>query len=153
MINIGLLVIFLAAASYMVVVVWRKIPLLLQVPQQLIEESFVTRPSRIKKYLEPVADFFVQGRWRDVYYATLLKILHGVRLWLLRLERLTFRTLEALERRGESLAKTEERYWGEIKQWKHEIKQDNNHIPPVVFHPDPPPERDSKIIRSNGVPE
>ena len=148
MINIGLLAIFWAAASYMVVAVWRKIPLLLQVPQQLIEESFVTRPSRIKEYLDPVVDFFVHGRWRDVYYATLLRILHGVRLWLLRLERLTFRMLEALERRGESLAKTEERYWGEIKQWKHEVRQNGNSLPEKVMNPDPPPERNSKLSDS-----
>lgn len=126
-------IVFLAAMSYAALVIGRKIPLLLQVPQQLIEESFVTRPSRLKKYFDPVVIFFREERYRDLYYAVLIWVLHRLRVWLLRLERLTFRALEAVQARNRRLSETEEKYWSELKQWKQGAKQDGASTPHEVF--------------------
>lgn len=138
-IDLSLLSAFLVASLYVGVAVLRRIPLLLQVPHQLIEESFVTRPSRIKIYLEPITQFFREHRYRDLYYAGLVWLLHRLRLWLLRLERVTFRLLESLQARERELTATEERFWGELKQWKVEARQNGNHLPRAVFNPEPPP--------------
>ncbi|MDP3727174.1 MAG: hypothetical protein Q8R35_00885, partial [bacterium] len=130
MAEIVLFAVFLGAGSYTFLMVWRKIPLLLQVPQQLIEESFVTRPSTLKRYTEPVIVFFRDGRHKELYYATLVRVLHWVRLTLLRLERVVFHMLESLHQRSERLTATEEHYWSELKTWKHEGKKNGNgHIP------------------------
>ena len=131
-------IIFLAAMSYAMLIIGRKIPLLLQMPQQLIEESFVTRPSRLRKYFSPVAIFFREERYRDLYYAALIWSLHRLRVWLLRLERLTFRALEAVQMRNRRLSETEEKYWSELKQWKQGAKRGGSSIPREVLHADAP---------------
>lgn len=151
MVDATLLVIFLGTASYAAVMIWRKIPLLMQIPPQLIEESFVTRPSYLKKYLGRAAEFFRSGRHRELYYAGLVRTLHWVRLWLLRLERLVFRMSEALQARGRELSVTEERYWGELKTWKQDVKLNGgDSLPDTVLNPEPPPDVKAKEIRRNG---
>lgn len=137
------LVIFLGAAGVACATVWRKIPLLLQVPPQLIEESFVTRPSRLTRFLEPVEAFFHERRYRELYYLFLVRFLHRVRLWLLRLERGTFRMSEALQARGRRWEETE-RYWSELKLWKRAAKQNGASLPPDVLEPQSPPAIESK---------
>ena len=132
-IDFALLGIFLGSVGSALVLGWRKIPLLLQVPQRLIEESFVTRPSRLKKYTEPVLIFFREARYRDFYYAGLIKTLHRLRLWLLRLERVTFRALEAVRGRSRRLSEAEEKYWSELRQWRQGTKQNGNSIPHEVL--------------------
>lgn len=128
------LAIFLGSGSYALLMVWRKIPLLLQVPQQLIKESFVTRPSTIRRYTEPAVSFFREGHHRELYYALLVRLLHWVRLTLLRLERIVFRALESLHERSVELTATEERYWSELKTWKHEARANGNgRIPEAVL--------------------
>ncbi len=148
-IDLSLLIAFLVASAYVGAVVLRRIPLLLQVPPQLIEESFVTRPSRLKKYLEPINAFFHQRRYRDLYYALLVWTLHRIRLWLLRLERIAFRLLESLQARERSLTATEERFWGELKQWKVDGRQNGNHLPKAVLNPEPPPAVNGRELKKD----
>ena len=145
--DLALAVLVLAAASYAVLMIWRKIPLLLQVPQQLIEESFVTRPSHIRTYTQPVIEFFLKRRYRELYYAGLIRMLHRVRLWLLRLERIVYRTLSALQERDQEISRAEERYWSELKQWKQEARENGNHIPHEVITESAPAELTSKSSR------
>ena len=134
MVEILIFGVFLGTGSYAFLMVRRKIPLLLQVPQQLIEESFVTRPSTVKRYTEPAVAFFRDGHHRELYFAVLVRALHSVRLTLLRLERIVFRMLESLHQRSERLSATEEQYWSELKTWKHEVRQNGNgHIPEAVL--------------------
>lgn len=121
-----LLAVFLGTASYAGLTIWRKIPILLHVPPQLIEESFVTRPPTVKRYAEPVIRFFRDGKLQELYYAALIGILHWIRLTLLRMERVVYRMLESLHERGEELTRTEERYWGTLKTWKHEARGSGN---------------------------
>lgn len=143
--------IFLFSGGYAALLVWRKIPLLLQIPPQLIEESFVTRPSHLKRYVSFSVEFFRSGRHRELYYAGLVRMLHWVRLWLLRLERMVFRMLEALQERSRELTATEERYWSELKTWKHETKLNGkNSLPDAVLNSEPPPAVEAKEIRRNG---
>lgn len=144
MFDFVILALFLATAGFAAVTVWRKLPLLLQVPQQLIEESFVTRPSRLRTYVRPVFEFFREKRYRELYYAGLVRTLHWVRLSLLRLERIVFRMLQALQERDREISQTEERYWSELKQWKHETYENGGHIPEEVVAEPAPAELTSK---------
>lgn len=146
MIDVIFLAIFLGTASYAILTVWRKIPLLTQVPQRLIDESFVTRPSHLKQYFEPLLYFFRERRYRDFYYSALIKALHWTRLRLLRLERRIFTALEALQARNPRLADNEKQYWNGLKQWKQDVRENGNHIPRAVFHPETPPD----VARTTG---
>jgi len=138
-IDLVILAMFLSAAGALAYAVLEKLPFLLQVPSKLIEESFVTRPSRVKKVIDPALVFIHRRGWRDLYAAAAVRLLHALRLWLLRLERVTYRMLEAFEARERGLWRTEERYWSELKQWKHESNENGAVLPPVVLNPDPPP--------------
>lgn len=133
MIEIIFFAIFAAAASYAFLAVWRKIPLLLQVPPRLIEESFLTRPPRLKRYSDPVLIFFRERRHTELYYAVLARFLHWLRLTLLRFERVVHRAIQGLEARDRKLSAAEERYWSQLKQWKSDGKKNGNHIPKAVL--------------------
>lgn len=153
LIDLSFLSVFLGIGGYTLFLVWRKIPLLLQVPQQLIEESFVTRPSTLTRYVEPAIAFFREGRHRELYYATLVRVLHRVRLTLLRLERVVYGMLESLHERSERLTATEERYWSELKTWKHEARLNGNgHIPEAVLTEAAPVELTAAAERSEQPP-
>lgn len=55
--------IFLVSLGGMVVLVWKKMPLLRAVPVQLIEESFVTRPSYVDNFLNRM-----KARYQERYH-------------------------------------------------------------------------------------
>ena len=153
-VDLILLGIFAVTSTSASLLVWRKIPLLLQVPPKLIDESFVTRPSRVKKYGEPMVVFFRERRYRDLYYALLVWLLHRIRLWLLRLERLAFRLLESLQARGKRLSETEARYWGELKVWKQEVRQNGPVMPKSVLASEPPPKTNgAKKLPTRSAPQ
>lgn len=145
-----LLAVFTAAASYVVLTVWRKIPLLTQVPPRLIHESFVTRPSRVHQYAGPLVGFFRGGRYREVYYSVLIKILSGLRLWLLRMERTVFGLLEAVQSRERHWSSGIRNYWSELKQWKQDKKENGETLPETVLNPEAPPEVEEKLPFQNG---
>ena len=150
MIDIVLLDIFLSTAGHAILMVGRKIPLLTQVPQRLIDESFVIRPSHIKRHIGPLLYFFRQRRYRDFYYSALIKALYWTRLRLLRLERRIFTALEILQARNSRLADNEKQYWNGLKQWKQDARENGNHIPRAVFNPEAPPEVEEKLPFQNG---
>lgn len=148
MIEILLGVLCVGSISMAVLLVRRKLPLLLQVPSNLIEESFLTRPSRIKTYTAPVIDYFRSRRYRQLYRSVLVWGLHRLRLSLLRFERVIFRTLEALRSEEEYLTSTEEQYWSELKQWKQEAKENGAELPHAVLASEPPPQ-----VREKSLPK
>lgn len=152
MIELVLLAIFFGSAGTAAAMAWRKIPTLLQVPHQLIEESFVTRPSLIRRYANPVAHFIRRRGWREVGYAVAVKALTRVRLWLLRMERLVFRALESLEARSHNWSDTTAGYWDTLKQWKRDSKDNGADIPHAVFNPEPPPERAEQDSENDSAP-
>ncbi|MDO8600026.1 MAG: hypothetical protein Q7R73_00190 [bacterium] len=63
MVELIFLAIFLISLSGMVFLVWKKMPLLRTVPDQLIEESFVTRPSYVDNFLSRV-----KARYQERYH-------------------------------------------------------------------------------------
>ena len=130
---------FVLVGTGMVFMVWRKIPLLLQLPEQLIEESFLTRPSRLKSSIAPIANFFGSARYRSVYRGVLVWVLYRVRLWLLRFERIVFRMIEALRNEETHLIDTGEHYFSGLKQWKQESRQEGAKLPDAVLTSEPPP--------------
>ncbi len=137
MFDLVLVIVFLGSAGYAFSVVWKKIPLLIQIPQQLIQESFVTRPSRLKQIVEPVWGFFKHGRYGDLYYFSLAWFLGKMRLRLLKTERTVFRMLEAAQARGQKWSeRREQSYLVGLRQWKDEKKQNGTNIPETVFHPE-----------------
>lgn len=152
MLEIALAIVFLGAGGSAALAVLGKIPFLLQVPPQLIEESFVTRPPRLRSYLEPVAAFLRERRYIELYYALLVRVLHRLRLTLLRLERVVYRALEALQGRERNLSAAEERYWSELKHWKHEVRTNGNHIPEEVLTEPAPAELTSTGSSEKQVP-
>lgn len=144
------LIFFLISAGAAARMIQRKIPLLVQVPEHLIESSFATRPSRIASAVGPVAAFFRDRKYLDLYYAGLVRVLHRLRLVFLRLERTTFRILESIQARGMRLTKAEERYWNELRQWKQDGRE-NGKIPPP-FPPDAGSPQDAGA-RDSSTPE
>lgn len=116
--------------------VWRKLPLLPQVPAQLIQESFVTRPSRAKHYLDPIISFFADGQYRDAYYFLLIWLLGGLRLRLLRMERLVFKALDAVQSRNIKWREGDKGYLSELKEWKQENRGNGGSVPKAVFSPE-----------------
>ncbi|MBI2055649.1 MAG: hypothetical protein HYT42_02035 [Candidatus Sungbacteria bacterium] len=150
MFDVMLLAVFIAAASYVVLTVWRKIPLLVQVPQRLIHESFVTRPSRVHQYAGPLVVFFRSGRYREVYYSAIIKILSGFRLWLLRMERTVFALIETVQSRKRHWSSGFQNYWGELKQWKQDKRENGEALPESVLNPEAPPEVEEKSPFQNG---
>lgn len=148
--DIIVLAVFIGASSYVASILWRKIPLLIQVPQRLIHESFITRPSRVKQYLDPLVAFFRNGKYREVYYSLLAGVLGGVRLWLLRMERSVFRMLEAVQTESRRWSKNDQSYWGELKQWKQDKRENGEALPESVLNPEAPPEVEEKLPFKNG---
>lgn len=141
MLELALLGIFVASAGYTALMVWRKVPLLLQVPDQLINESFVTRPSRLKNYLDPAVAFFRDAEYRDLYYYLLIETLAALRLRLLRWERKTFQLLEKIQKRNREWTERSEGYLSELNQWKEALRENGGaNIPKAVFHPEAPPD-------------
>lgn len=124
------------AASRMI---WKKIPLLLQVPPQLIEESFVTRPSRLRKYVEPIILFFRERRYGDLYHAILIWFLEWFRVRLLRVERMVFTRLEKLRRRNHPSQPEEGIYLNHLKQWKVAKRVNGEGLPQAILTSAPPP--------------
>lgn len=140
MLDLLLVTTFLVSAAYAILLVWRKIPLLLQVPSQLIQESFVTRPSHLKNYLDPLVDFFREDKFRDFYYSVLIRTLSALRLGLLRWERKIFRWLEVAQGRSHEWTERDNGYLSELKQWKQAVRENGNALPQAVLKPETPPE-------------
>src|SRR3989344_616077 len=116
MIEIALLLITAVSGGYAVLLVSRKVPLLLQVPQQLIEESFVTRPSRLKHALEAVVAFVREKRYYDAFSSVALAFLGWARLRLLRFERTVFHLASISEAWSHAKSGGQQRYWDELKK-------------------------------------
>jgi|SRR3989344_3108799 len=124
MIELALLLITFVSGGYAALLLWRKVPLLLQVPQQLIEESFVTRPSRMKHALEGAAAFIREEHYYDVLYAAALALLGWARLRLLRLERIVFHLASMLEARSHARSANSQQYWNELKRESSDARTD-----------------------------
>ncbi len=157
-IDFALLAAFIGSFTTSLWFVGRKIPLLLAVPENLIRESFVTRPPHLKRYTRPLIAFFEEERYKDICYAFLIRTLRRVRITLLKLERISFRLLQSLQARVRALpgapgfhknpngsadinsplhSKPRLR---ELRRWKYAMKRNGNGIPNAVLNPEPPPE-------------
>lgn len=152
MLELILTLVFFGASASAAAMIWRKIPLLAQVPNQLIQQSFVTRPSRLKQFIDPVAAFLRDGKYRDLYYIVSIKLLTVIRVWLLRLERRTFQALERMQNKSRQWSETKDGYLSELSQWKQEARDSGGaNIPKAVFHPEAPPDVATKKSRRRKV--
>lgn len=139
MTDIILLATFLLAGVYSAAAIRRKLPLLLQVPQQLIEESFITRPSRLRRQIAAAEWFFRSRSWKKTSRRLAVNVLTQFRLWLLRTERRTFQLLETLQNAERDRGMTNGQFLGELKQWRQEEKQNGTPLPETVLNPEAPP--------------
>src|SRR3989344_9172556 len=127
--DLSFFAVFVGSATAASMLVWRKIPLLLQVPHQLIEESFVTRPSRLKRWEEGVARFFREQRYYDFWYSGALGFLGMVRVRLLRMERSVFQLATILEVKSRDFSEERQRYWESLKGFKTETRPEPELVP------------------------
>ena len=124
--------IFLSTAAYLGWAFWRRLPLLIQVPDQLIEQSFVTRPSRLRGYAMPMIEFFSQGKWRETLLEVAASALAWIRKTLVRMERATSSAIATVESRSSEL--DTEKYWSQLKEWKDVVKEKGADVPEEKTH-------------------
>lgn len=147
-----LLAIFLSSAGVGILIVSRKVAFLLQLPEELINQSFVTRPSRVKTWTQPLIEFFREEEYKDFYYGLLLRLVRRSRIILLRLERVSFHLVQSLQNRTKELSQTEERYWQELKRWKRVMKRDGASLPDEVLNPEAPVDRNTASSSQDNSP-
>lgn len=141
MIDLALFAVFLSSVACGLWLVNRKVQLLLQLSDELINQSLAARPSRLKTWTRPVVEFFQDEEYKDLYYGFLLRMIRRSRILLLRLERVSFHLVQSLQARTKELSKTEERYWHELKSWKRVMKRDGASLPKEVLNPEAPVDR------------
>jgi hypothetical protein len=129
--DLALAVVFLGATAYLGFLIWRKLPLLTEIPDPMIEQSFITRPSRIGVWVSPVIEFFAQGRWKRVLYHAAITSLEWVQRSLLRMEQATSSAIVNVESRTRDFA-AGGKYWHELKQWKTGVEETGPSLPEAV---------------------
>ena len=114
--------IFLASLAGVFFMISRKVPLMLAVPEQLINESFVTRPSRLKD-----AERFIRAlaKWERYEVALMLfleKTLRRTHILLLKGDALVSGWLMRIQNRSRTASPREAHYWQELRTWKEDKK-------------------------------
>ena len=114
--------VFLASLAGVFFMISKKVPLLLAAPEQLINESFVTRPSRLKD-----AELFIRAlaEWERYEVALMLfleKTLRRTHVLLLKGDALVSRWLARIQSRSRIAPPREAHYWQELRTWKEDKK-------------------------------
>ena len=79
--------------------IWRKIPFLLAVPENIIYESFITKPSKLKVFLKKWKEYFVERKFEPPILAFSELFFRKLRIIFLRLEYLSSRSLKYVQER------------------------------------------------------
>jgi|SRR3989344_3714486 len=103
MTDIILLSISIASFGGIIYLVSRKIPFLMAVPENIINESFVTKPSKIKVALEQVKGYFLEKKYEIPVLAFIEWFLRRIRISFLKLEHFSFRFLKFVQERKRML--------------------------------------------------
>jgi len=124
MVELISLAIFLISLAGIFFLISKKVPLMLVVPEQLINESFVTKPSRLKD----AERFFRVLAKRERYEVALMlfleKTLRRTHILLLKGDALVSGWLMRIQNRSRAAPPREARYWQELRTWKKEDKKD-----------------------------
>ncbi|MBI2640098.1 MAG: hypothetical protein HYW90_04420 [Candidatus Sungbacteria bacterium] len=121
MIDLILLLIFLASVSFLSVLVSQKMPVLTALPEKVLDESFFHRPSRISIFLTAIRPWLEWGWYENAGLSGAEKFLRRVRIWILKSDALVSRLLSRVQERGKVLAETDENklyLLRDLKDWK-----------------------------------
>lgn len=111
----------LASFGGMLYLVVRKIPLLRLVPEQLINESFLNRPSRLKTWGRMLVAWYHERKHIHWFLHTLESALRRVRIAFLKLENTSLRLMKKVqEKKEEHASRANEHYIFELSRWKKE---------------------------------
>ena len=130
MTDIILLSISITSFGGIIYLVSRKIPFLMAVQENIINESFVTKPSKIKVALEQVKGYFLEKKYEIPVLAFMEWFLRRIRVSFLKLEHLSFRFLKFVQERKRVLKipKAKREY---LESMQNEQGQNGNGKTPV----------------------
>lgn len=121
MIDLILLIIFLAGASFLSVLVSQKVPVLAALPEKVLDESFFRRPSGISICLAVIRPWLEWGWYENAALSGAEKFLRRVRILILKSDALVSRLLSRVQERGKILAEADENklyLLRDLKDWK-----------------------------------
>ncbi|OHA06990.1 MAG: hypothetical protein A2934_03265 [Candidatus Sungbacteria bacterium RIFCSPLOWO2_01_FULL_47_10] len=84
-------------------IISRKVPFLLAVPENIINESFVVRPSKAKVYFERLKSYFIERKFEIPALSFFEWFFWKIRIIFLRCERISFLILKNVQRRKQFL--------------------------------------------------
>lgn len=109
------IIILISSFSGMVFIVFRKIPILLTLPETLPKhESLIFKLKNKLKRLNPFKNFSFE--------IFLQKIISRIRILSLKIDNYTFNLLKELREKSQNKLKKRDNYWEEIKKIKDKIK-------------------------------
>ena len=105
-------------------------PFLMAIPENIINESFVTKPSKIKVALEQLKGYFLEKKYEIPVLAFMEWFLRRIRVSFLKLEHLSFRFLKFVQERKRVLKipKAKREY---LESMQNEQGQNGNGKTPV----------------------
>lgn len=121
MIDLILLIIFFASASFLSVLVSQKVPALAALPEKVLDESFFRRPSGVSIFLAVIRPWLEWGWYENAVLSRTEKFLRRVRIWILKSDALVSRLLSRVQERGKVLAEADENklyLLRDLKDWK-----------------------------------
>ncbi len=115
------LIFVLASLGGMIYLVIRKVPLLLLVPENLINESFLNRPSRIKLWMRVFVQWYHERKHMHWMLHMLESVLRRTRIVFLKLENISLRLVKKVQEKKEvQVLRQNENYVSELTRWKKE---------------------------------
>ncbi|MFY9461676.1 MAG: hypothetical protein WAP51_00540 [Candidatus Sungiibacteriota bacterium] len=122
MVELISLAIFLISLAGIFFLISKKVPLLLAVPEQFINESFVTRPSRLKNAELFIRSLVARERYEVALMLFLEKTLRRTHVRLLKGDALVSKWLARIQNRSRTAPPREAHYWQELRTWKEDKK-------------------------------
>ncbi|OGZ99435.1 MAG: hypothetical protein A3G49_01835 [Candidatus Sungbacteria bacterium RIFCSPLOWO2_12_FULL_41_11] len=124
MTDIILLTTSIASFGGIIYLVSRKIPFLMAIPENIINESFVTKPSKIKVAIERIRGYFIEKKYEIPILAFVEWFLRRIRVSFLKFEHLSFRFLKFIQERKRILKipKAKREYLESLKNGQTENK-------------------------------
>ncbi len=114
---------FLSLAG-IVYMVSRKVPFLLAIPENIIDESFVTKPSKLKVLVERVREYVAGRKYEEPFLLFVGWWLWKIRIVLLRLEHKSFALLKRIQERRQVLKipKGKREYLESLKEGEEDVR-------------------------------
>lgn len=111
----------LASFGGMLYLAGRKIPILRLVPENLISESFLNRPSRLKTLGRMLVAWHHERKHIHWFLHALESALRRARIVFLKLENFSLQLVKKVqEKKEEHASRKDERYASELSRWKKE---------------------------------